>query len=79
MRHAGVNRLARLDIDTSRIVFKAIHRLAKWSLRNGRSNSRYLLNRHRVAPYFSTTRLEVWEASAGAFSATISRMSGAAS
>ncbi len=79
MGHAGVYRLARLDIDTRRIVFKAIDGFANWSLRNGRSGSRCLWIRHRVSPYFSTTRLEVCEGSAAAFSATISRISGAAS
>jgi hypothetical protein len=79
MGHAGVYRLARLDIDTRCIVFKAVDGLARWSFRKGRSGSRCLWIRHRVSPYFSTTRLEVWEGSTAAFSATISRISGAAS
>src|SRR5271163_3029078 len=52
MGHAGVYRLARLDIDTRRIVFKAIDRLANWSLRKGRSGSRCLWIRHRISPLF---------------------------
>jgi hypothetical protein len=59
MGHARVYRLARLNIDTRCIVFKAIDRFANWSLRKGRSGSRCLWIRHRVSPYFSTTRLEV--------------------
>ena len=35
MRHAGVDGLARLDIDTRRIIFKAIDRFAEWCLRAG--------------------------------------------
>jgi hypothetical protein len=79
MGHAGVYRLARFDIDTRCIVFLAIDGLAKWCLRMRRSHSSWLWIRHRISPYFSMTRLEVWEGSGAAFSATISRMSGAAS
>jgi hypothetical protein len=79
MGHAGVDWLTRLDVNTRCIVFQAINWLAQWSLRNGRSYSSWFWIRHRVSPYFSTTRFEVWSGSAAAFSATISTMSGAAS
>ena len=36
MGHAGVYRLARLDIDTRRIVFKAIDGLAKLESQKGK-------------------------------------------